>query len=50
MAAGLTGHVSTMEEMLRYRVLPGEGAPPPRQTNDVGRARTAQRGARQSAP
>jgi len=41
MAAGLTDHVWTLEEMLRYRVLPVTGAPAPRQTDEVGRARTA---------
>jgi len=30
MVAGLTDHVWTMEEVLRYRVLPVEVAPPPR--------------------
>ncbi len=39
MAAGLTDHVWTMEEMLCYRVLPAQGAPPPRQMDDVGRRR-----------
>jgi len=38
MAAGLTDHVWTMEEMLRYRVLPVTGAPTPHQTDEVGRA------------
>jgi len=37
MAAGLTDHVWTLEEMLRYRVLPVTGAPAPRQTEEVGR-------------
>jgi len=41
MAAGLTDHSWTMEEMLRYRVLPLTGAPAPRQTDEVGRARAA---------
>ncbi len=39
MAAGLTDHVWTLEEMLRYRVLPVPAAPAPRQTDEVGRAR-----------
>jgi len=39
MAAGLTDHVWTLEEMLRYRVLLLPGAPTPRQTDEVGRAR-----------
>jgi len=43
MAAGLTDHVWTMDELLRYRVLPAEGASLPRQTDDIGRARTARR-------
>ncbi len=43
MAAGLTDHVWTMEEMRRYRVLPTQGAPPPRQMDDVGRGRAARR-------
>jgi len=41
MAAGLTDHIWTMEEMLRYRVLPLTEAPAPRQTDEVGRARAA---------
>ncbi len=41
MAAGLTDHVWTMEEMLRYRVLPVTDAPAPRQTDEAGRARAA---------
>ncbi len=41
MAAGLTDHLWTMEQMLRYRVLPMTGAPAPRQTDEVGRARAA---------
>ena len=49
MAAGLTDHGWTMEEMLRYRVLPLTGAPAPRQTDEVGRARAARRG-RGTAP
>lgn len=32
MAAGLTDHVWTLEELLRYRVLPVEAAPPPRRS------------------
>ena len=32
MAAGLTDHVWTMEELLRYRVLPEEVVPPPRRS------------------
>ena len=44
MAAGLTDQVWTMEDVLRYRVLPAEAAPAPRQTDDSGRARTARRG------
>ena len=32
MAAGLTDHVWTVEEVLRYRVLPLEVAPPPRRS------------------
>jgi transposase-like protein len=32
MAAGLTDHIWTMEELLRYRVLPAEVAPPPRRS------------------
>ena len=43
MAAGLTDHVWTMEELLRYRLLPTQGAPPPRQMDDVGRGRAARR-------
>jgi len=43
MAAGLTDHVWTMEELLRYRVPPAAGALPPRQTDDVGRACAARR-------
>ncbi len=39
MAANLTDHVWTMEDVLRYRVLPTQGAPPPRQMDDVGRGR-----------
>jgi len=39
MAAGLTDHPWTMEDLLRYRVLPAETAPPPRQTYAAGRAR-----------
>ncbi len=42
MAAGLTDHVWAMEELLRYHVLPLTGAPP-RQTDEVGRARAARR-------
>ncbi len=41
MAAGLTDHIWTLEELLRYRVLPVTGTPALRQTDDVGRARTA---------
>ncbi len=41
MAAGLTDHIWTMEEMLRYRVLPVTGVPAPRQADEVGRARAA---------
>ncbi len=41
MAAGLTDHIWTLEEMLRYRVLPVTGTPAPRQTDEVGRARAA---------
>jgi len=41
MAAGLTDHIWTLEDVLRYRVLPMEGAPLPRQTDDLGRARAA---------
>jgi len=41
MAASLTDHIWTLEDMLRYRVLPREGAPLPRQTDDLGRARAA---------
>jgi len=40
LAVGLTDHVWTMEEMLRYRVLPVTDAPAPRQTDELGRART----------
>ncbi len=50
MAAGLTDQVWTMDEMLRYRVLPAEAAPAPRQTDDSGRARTARRGAPKFPP
>ncbi len=39
MAAGLTDHPWTMEDLLRYRVPPAEAAPPPRQTDAAGRAR-----------
>ena len=41
MVAGLTDHIWTMEDVLRYRVLPMEGAPLPHQTDDLGRARAA---------
>jgi len=41
LAAGLTDHIWTLEEMLRYRVLPVTGAPAPRQDDEVGRARAA---------
>ncbi len=44
MAAGLTDHVWTLEEMLRYRVLPVTRAPAPRQTDEVGRARATRAG------
>jgi len=40
-AAGLTDHIWTLEEILHYRVLSVEVAPPPRQTDDRGRARAA---------
>ncbi len=50
MAAGLTDHIWTMEEMLRYRVLPVEGAPVPRQTDDLGRARAARAGRARAKP
>jgi len=50
MAAGLTDHVWTMEEMLRYRVLPVTGAPTPHQTDEVGRARAARRGRVKAPP
>jgi len=54
MAAGLTDHVWTMEELLRYRVLPVTGAPPPHQTDEVGRevgrARAARRGRVKAPP
>jgi len=43
MAAGLTDHVWTMDDLLHYRVPPAEDASPPRQTDDSGRARTARR-------
>jgi len=43
MAAGLTDHIWTMDDVLRYRVLPPESASPPRQTDDIERARAAQR-------
>ncbi len=43
MAADLTDHRWTMDELLRYRVPPAEGASPPRQTDDVGRVRAARR-------
>ena len=39
MAAGLTEHIWTMEDLLRYRVLPPEAAPSPHQTDATGRAR-----------
>ncbi len=39
MAAGLTDHVWTLEDLLRYRVLSVEAAPAPHQTDDVGPAR-----------
>ena len=32
MAAGLTDHVWTMEDLLRYRVPPAEVAPPPQRS------------------
>jgi len=41
MAAGLTDHIWTLEEMLRYRVLSVTDAPAPRQTDEVGQARAA---------
>jgi len=50
MAAGLTDHVWTMEELLRYRVLPAEGAPLPRQADDSGRARATRRGRAKAPP
>jgi len=54
MAAGLTDHVWTMEELRRYRVLPVTGAPPPHQTDEVGRevgrARAARRGRVKAPP
>ncbi len=50
MAAGLTDHRWTMEELLRYRVLPVTGAPAPRQTDEVGRARAARRGRVKAPP
>ena len=50
MAAGLTDHVWTMEEMLCYRVLLAEGAPPPRQTDDIAPARTVRRGRAKAPP
>ncbi len=37
MAAGLTDHVWTLDEVLRYPVPSAEGTSPPRQTDDVGR-------------
>ncbi len=49
MAAGLTDQVWTMDEMLRYRVLPVEGALP-RQTDDTAQARTARRGRAKAPP
>ncbi len=49
MAAGLTDHIWTLEEMLRYRVLPVPGVPAPRPTDEVGRARAA-RAARAKSP
>jgi hypothetical protein len=48
MAAGLSDHVWTMEELLRYRVLPLTGAPAPRQPDEVGRA--ARRGRVKAPP
>ncbi len=39
MAAGLTDHVWTLEDLLRYRVLSVKAAPSPRQTDAVGPAR-----------
>ena len=50
MAAGLTDHVWTMEEMLRYRVPPAEDAPPPCQTDDSGRKHIARRGRATTPP
>jgi len=50
MAAGLTDHAWTMEEMLRYRVLPLTAAPPPHQPDEVGRARAARRGRVKAPP
>jgi len=38
MAAGLTDHVWTLDEVLRYPVPSAEGTSPPRQTDDVGRS------------
>ena len=32
MAAGLSDHVWAREELLRYRILPQEAAPPPRRS------------------
>jgi len=43
MAAGLTDQVWTMEDVLRYRVLPAETLPSPPQKDDIGRTRTARR-------
>jgi len=50
MVAGLTDHIWTMEDMLRYRVLPMEGAPLPHQTDDLGRARAARAGRARAKP
>ncbi len=48
--AGLTDHVWTVEELLRYRVLPMTGASMPRQTDEGGRARAARRGRVKAPP
>lgn len=43
MAAGLTDHIWTMEELLRYRILPVAGAPPPQRSRPSNVINLAQR-------
>lgn len=53
MAAGLTDHIWTMEDLLRYRILPAEVAPPPRRSRpsnviNLARRRRAKARAREA--